>query len=177
MTKYTNFHDIPKLNKLPAYACDIGWDFVEEWIAMHENLDLEPDFQRDYVWTREQQISYVEFCLQGGVSARNLFFNCLGYKHRLDNPMTIIDGKQRLAAARAYVAGEFAAFGETTWDDVKKTCVFEQSVGFRINVVEMTRDETLRWYVFMNGGGTPHTRADLERARALIGKSTPVEIK
>lgn len=168
--RYTDFRQIPALNKNPAYACDVNWDYLEQWLAGQQNLDTEPDFQRGYVWDDTRKKKFVEFCLHGGVSGRNLFWNCRGYTRGLSNPMVLIDGKQRLNAVLGFIRGEFAVFGDTVWSDIKNTCGFEPCVSFRMNVVEMGRAETLRWYIFMNSGGVAHTRNDIARAERLLEK-------
>lgn len=55
------FADIPQFPKA-HYSIDQGWVTLEDLIARWEKshgLNLDPDFQRAHVWTREQQIAYV----------------------------------------------------------------------------------------------------------------------
>ena len=60
---------ILKFTSWGTYSVDIGWDFLQKQIdnyVKESNLQLEPDFQRGHVWSIEQQVKYVEFCLKGG---------------------------------------------------------------------------------------------------------------
>ena len=38
-------------------------------------VDLKPDFQREHVWTKEQQIAYLEYRFKGGRSGDTIYFN------------------------------------------------------------------------------------------------------
>lgn len=41
----------------------------------------------------------------------------------------------------------------------------------RINVNDLkTRDEVLQWYIDINAGGTPHTKEEIERVRAMLSR-------
>jgi len=71
-------------------------------------LNLNPDYQRAHVWTLEQQIAYVEYALQGGEVGKNIIFNCPDDEY-MARPFELIDGKQRLEAARSY-ANEIPIF-------------------------------------------------------------------
>lgn len=167
---YTDFRSIPKLNRHPAYACDVYWGDLENWISSQgDRLNDDPDFQRAYVWDLEQKINFIEFCLQGGVSGRNLYWNCKYYLRGENTPIELVDGKQRLNAVREFLAGKFPAFGNTYWSDIAATASFaDHCVSFRMNILDMERAEMLRWYIFMNEGGVAHLRSDLVHARHLL---------
>lgn len=34
---------------------------------------MQPWFQRQHVWTEDQQVAYIEFFLKGGISDRDIF--------------------------------------------------------------------------------------------------------
>ena len=93
-----NFHDIPQFTRA-GYQCHVSWKYLESWIKSQEeelNLDLDPDFQRAHVWSEYQQRKYVEFILQNGQSARDIYFNCDGWMGSFRGPFVLVDGKQRL---------------------------------------------------------------------------------
>jgi len=72
------FTDIPKFTRVPCYHTDIGIDYLPIYIKdLKENygLNMNPDFQRGHVWSKEQQIAYVEYLLKGGASGRDIYFN------------------------------------------------------------------------------------------------------
>ena len=64
-----SFRDIPTFPHC-NYKPHVSWRYLEEHIREALNpscgapLDLDPDFQRGYVWTEAQQIAYVEYILR-----------------------------------------------------------------------------------------------------------------
>lgn len=49
-------------------------DFIREQVGNY-NLQLNPEFQREHIWTQGQQEKYIEFILRGGKSGRDFYFN------------------------------------------------------------------------------------------------------
>jgi uncharacterized protein with ParB-like and HNH nuclease domain len=81
-------------------------------------VDLKPDFQREHVWTKEQQIAYLEYRLKGGRSGDTIYFN------RYKNNFLLVDGLQRLSAIKAFFDNEIPVFGclcKDFEDDLKRT--------------------------------------------------------
>ena len=110
------FAEISKFTKEGRYQVNVAWRYLENTINSYINemeLQLNPDFQRGHVWTKEQQIAYVEFVLRGGSSARVIYFNCPNWNYRYGNDDTLVcvDGLQRLTAALAFLRNEIPAFG------------------------------------------------------------------
>lgn len=65
----------------PDHAVDTDIAYIGETIesfTKRYNLDLNPDFQRGHVWTKEQQISFCESLVRKsvGVSGKLISFNC-----------------------------------------------------------------------------------------------------
>jgi hypothetical protein len=178
----------------PSYRVNIPWDYLEDNLDRYINerggtalLDLEPDFQREHVWTTAQQIKYVEYILQGGMSGREIYFNCVGWMKDWKGPFVIVDGKQRLHAARQFMANKLPVFGKVV---TVKPCMLAPMGGeeisggyyrkdiegrlsmnaqfiFAINDLK-TRAEVLKWYLEMNTGGTPHTEQEIEKVKELL---------
>lgn len=170
----------PRLDELPSYSdrCrnpyHVDWDGLEAHIAHQSDrgdglagLDLEPDFQRGHVWTAGQQSQYIEYCLTGGRSGRELLFNFAGYDKTWRGPYVIVDGKQRLRAVRGFMAGEVVAFGRRLQDFEGRLPVSRAYLLWTINDLP-TRKLVLEWYLALNAGGTPHTPEELDQVRALL---------
>lgn len=51
----------------------------------------EGNYQRNHIWTDEQSIRYVEYLIQGGISAREFFFNCSGWDTSNPGPLELVD--------------------------------------------------------------------------------------
>lgn len=73
------FSDIPQFTRSGSYQIDVPIDYLLKTLdgyKEHDNLQMNPDFQRGNVWTEEQQIKYLEFFFRGGKSANVIYFNC-----------------------------------------------------------------------------------------------------
>src|SRR5690606_19894387 len=88
------FADIPTFPRA-SWCVDVGWDYLERFLdgQLEIGLDLEPDFQRAHVWTREQQIAYVEYQLRGGEVAREITCNAKDWSSGQVHDYVIVDGK------------------------------------------------------------------------------------
>lgn len=166
--KYRDIPQLPRAN----YSATVPWDHVEAKIQDWQQesacpLNLDPDYQRTHVWTPEQQSRYIEYVLQGGEVGRVITFNCPGWMHTWKGPFELVDGKQRVEAVRAFFRDEVPVFGYVCsqiegrfpWGD----CTFTWQV-CTLN----TREEILQLYLNINAGGTPHTKDELDKVRAML---------
>ena len=81
--------DIPEFFRPPNCNIAVNWDYIESQLESYSDrgnetfkmggLDLNPDFQRGHVWDEAKQIAFVEFCLCGGQSSRDILFNQAGW--------------------------------------------------------------------------------------------------
>jgi hypothetical protein len=176
--------------RAPGYRIDMPWSYLEAWIARHQedsvpqrNLDLDPDFQRAHVWTREQQTAYVEYVMRGGQAACELYFNCVGWNRDWRGPFVIVDGKQRMEAVLRFLRGDVPAFGKTLpeWRAAgaaigasDRDALTLSGPSFKIYINDLkTREEVLRWYLDLNTGGTPHTPAEIDKVRVMLDGQEP----
>ena len=171
---YKRFEDIPKFPRI-YYTVNVSWDYLDEYLEskMDEDdakaglskLNMNPDFQRGHVWTRDQQIAYVEFILAGGSSGRHLYFNHPGWMGSLKGDYVLVDGLQRITAALAFLHNEIPAYG-TLYKDYDD-CLSSEA-DFIVNVAKLkTKKEVLDWYILMNTGGTPHSVEEIERVKRM----------
>lgn len=167
------WEDIDRVLDFAGYSVDIQWSYLEKWIAAQEeecSLEIDPDFQRGHVWTEDQQIAFVEFCLRGGVSGNYLYFNCPNYMTGSGEAgvMVLVDGLQRLTAVRRFMANEIGILGGHRFEDFEGYFRHFRH-NFRVNVNELpTREKVLRWYLALNDGGVVHTDSELTRVRSLL---------
>lgn len=118
-----------------------------------------PPFQRPPVWTREQQMRFVESCwmrLPIGV----FIFNRPDDQHSPFDTW-LLDGQQRVTAVLSYMADEFAVFGhrfsELTDTDHR---VWAMTTNFSCMETNLTDEAALREvYDRLAYGGTPHDPA------------------
>lgn len=167
------FSDIPQFPKA-CYDVRVPWANIERHLKSEIdeiNLNLDPDYQRCHVWTEEQQIAYVEYRLMGGETGTVLTLNCHDWMRGFKGPYELVDGKQRLEAARKFVSGDLKVFGcslREFEDEMQFMGTFENAY-FNWKVMSLpTREEVLKLYVDMNAGGTPHTEEEINRVRKML---------
>jgi len=180
------FKDIPKFIHGGSYACDVPWTYLEEWLSRHEEdgslLDLDPDFQRGHVWDDQKRAAYVEYVLRGGESSRSLWWNCKDWMNGGKGPLQIVDGKQRMEAARKFIRNELPVFAVLRSKKEPQSqrgwlySDFEGKLGFvdatfRMHVNNLaTRELVLTWYCDLNTGGVVHTPEEINRVKDLLEK-------
>lgn len=174
--KYTRFEDIPQLIQDGSYQIDADILYLLDWIEDND-VHLTPDFQRARVWTREQQIKFMEYIFRGGRSGRVLYFNKPSWQNdryvgKYDE-MVCVDGLQRITAIQRFVNNEIPMF-ESYYREYTNGKRRMDRVMMKINVNSLKSEaEVLEWYLQMNTGGTPHTQEEIARVRALLeSKST-----
>lgn len=159
-----------------------------EFYTRPEEIDLAAPYQRPSVWELEQRRKLIESIMRG-VPIAAIVLSDLGNKS--DVHWRVVDGKQRLETVIGFtqdefsvpghwfrpeslVDGEEARGGDVRWSDLSK--VWKMDFRGRTLVVEQLRHEhdateaemieaEEDLYLLINGGGTAHTEADLDRAR------------
>lgn len=168
--------DIPRFFRPPNYNAHCNWNFLEEQLKHWDDrpyspINLDPDFQRGHVWTRQKQIDYVEFCLKGGQSSREILWNNPGWQTHYRGEMVLVDGKQRLQAVRKFIANKLPIFGGyklNDFDDPKRLLRMGDAYFImKVNNLQ-TRKQVLEWYLQLNAGGVVHKKSELDKVRQLL---------
>lgn len=169
------FADIPQLPKA-YYVIHVNWSYLEDTLVHwgettgdFGGINLDPDYQREHVWTQAQQIAYVEYILMGGEVGMQITWNSPDWNGNYKRTTELVDGKQRIEAVRAFMRDEFAAFGGVFTAYTDNLRMIGPRFEFRVCKLE-TREEILQLYLNINAGGTPHTQSELDRVRALLEK-------
>ena len=168
------FQNLPKLIQGGNYSVNVSWRYLEEHLSSLINpksvdiaaLDIDPLFQRGHVWTKEQQIKYVEFKLAGGCGSNVVLFNCPGWMNSFKGPFVLVDGKQRLEAVRSFMDNKITAFGYY-YKDFTDPLRLDADFIFQVNDLQSTND-VLKWYLQLNSYGTPHTEDELNKVRDMM---------
>lgn len=169
-----NFSDIKQFIRTGSYEVDVSLASLERSLADFSEdcgLELNPDYQRGHVWAEEQQVSYVEFLLRGGTTARVIYFNSPEYgvkgeETNLEDTIVCVDGLQRLTACRRFLNDEIEVFGYKYSEFTGAPRVM-QGLKFNINSLQ-TRAEILEWYIQFNSGGTVHTDEEINRVKEML---------
>lgn len=165
-----NWKNIPGKYPEARYEIDVSWRYLEEWLKeMDESgINLDPEYQRAHVWTKDQQRAYVEYALRGGEGGLVLYWNSAGWGSECEvGVLELVDGKQRMQAVRQFMAGELGVFDDNRLENPRKLNYGDHR--FRMRVCGLkTRSEVLQWYLAINAGGTPHSEDELDRVRNLL---------
>jgi len=170
--------DIPRFSSWGKYTCDVTWNDLEYQIERYVSeysLNLDPDFQRDHVWSEEKRIAYVEYVLKGGNQNRHIIFNHPGWFTDFKGEMTLVDGKQRLESTRRFLNNELPVFNDIYRKDFTRNgrlssrISSDYSFKFYINNLR-TRKELLQFYLDLNTGGVVHTKEEINRVKELLAK-------
>jgi len=165
--KAPRFRDIPQIT-LARYKVDIMWKYLQEWIDEHDT-DMDPDYQRGYIWSISQKERYIEWIIRGGQSGKDIYFNHPGWFKKWDGRMEVVDGKQRISAALEFLDNKVKAFGYYLNQYADK--LDHLTCSFHVHVLDLEdRKELLQWYIDMNDGGTVHTDEDINKVKSLLNE-------
>lgn len=169
--------NIPRYTEAGQYQMTAHLDYIPKWLADND-YDMDPAFQRGHVWTRDQQIAFVEFILRGGTSGRVIYWNNPFWQARgtpvtpdMPDTLLLVDGKQRLSAVLAFLNNDIPAFGHywSAYSDPadRRFAVARGALTFNVNNLSRY-EQVLQWYLDLNAGGTPHTEDEIETVRRML---------
>jgi len=162
---YSSVHDIPKFPSC-RHTPTWSWNDIQKLFLKSDRIiNLNPDYQRGYVWTQDQKERFIEFKLKGGIGGNILYWN---YPNQVDdigesdwhNTYELVDGKQRLNAVLGFLNNEVKAFGKylSEYSDAK-LAMKRQTYYFDFHINNLaTKREVVEWYLGLNNGGTVHTK-------------------
>lgn len=170
--KFSDIKQFPQSN----YMVHQPWRTLLKWkedMIETYNMDLNPDFQRGYIWGESQKRSYLEYILRGGVSGRSLYFNHPSWMKEFNenDRLEIVDGKQRLTTVIEFLENKVKAFDHyyNEFEDQPHLI----GANFEVHVASLqNRKELIEWYINFNTGGSIHTEDDLRSAYEALEKLT-----
>lgn len=164
------FYDIEKYPFID-YSIHVDWNDLISVLDRYQknyNLQMNPDFQRGHVWTKEQQISYVEYMLKEPQSGGNIIlFNHPNWMSNFKGEFVLIDGLQRLTASLKFLNNEIPAYGCLFKD--YEDCMRNINFIFQISNLK-TKQDVIKWYIQLNSGGTYHTKEEIERVKKMLNE-------
>lgn len=154
------------------YGTDVPIRSVIDTLEQFQ-VNLDPDYQRDHVWSADQQSEYVGALIECPEGKNPIILNDVNMDGS-KRPSDVIDGKQRIAAMVAWLRGEIKAVcpcGESflydDLDDIDRRCV-GMTTTLRWNWMRLDREGVLRYYIALNTGGSVHTDEEINRVRELL---------
>lgn len=171
MLRLTEFAAIPQFAHCD-YTITVPWTYIERFLKTAQEhtlcpLNLNPDFQREHVWTATQQTKYLEYQLRGGISGRHIYANCKGWHRTYQGPYELVDGKQRIQAILQFLRGQLPVFGSYYSEFTDRPSTSSHYIIWNVAALE-TRAEVLQWYIDLNTRGTPHLRDEIMRVQKLL---------
>ena len=135
------------------------------------NINLNPDYQRDHVWTLYQKEAFVGHILEGGETLPVVINKGDEYKNFISE---VIDGKQRIQACLDWENGDI--YGKTnkgvlihmTDLDEVGTRMVDNMIGLKYAMVKLCRIEILELYLKLNSGGTLHKQFEIDKVKELL---------
>lgn len=176
----------------PSRGVDVELTYLTSYLENMAGImpvELNPDFQRGHVWTKKQQIAYLESLFQRKLSkqARTISFNQCGYEDDSDSQLLnevstdiykkfiCIDGLQRLTACLSFISGDLKLYdNQLSYSDLVKS---KEHLKFTNNANSVLRFEfydfnnkkdLMQFYVDFNNAGTPHSKEEIDRVKSLI---------
>lgn len=176
--------------QLSHYVIDVDISRLERTFTGYDyeyGFEYCPDFQRGHVWTREQQISYMEAFVRNtlGQSQRTIVLNCPLFGRNLKDPigmsdkMVIVDGLQRATAIISYMKGEFTIFGGLKASDFDISAFSLRSKTVKVQVLNYhKKTDLLKYYILINSGGVVHSESEINRVKEMKAnlERTPEEV-
>lgn len=160
------FKDIPQLTRANYYV-NISWRYLKEWFKTCGEYNMDPPYQRGYVWSQKQQIAYLEYIIRGGRSGKEIYWNCPGWMKDFKGPLELVDGKQRINAVFELLDNKIPVFGHLYQEYTDQ--LDDLVCGFIWHVHDLEDPkEIVKWYISMNTGGSIHTEKDLEPAYKVL---------
>jgi hypothetical protein len=164
------FRDIPQIS-VANYSANTSWCGLSEklcgmWGNINGEIIMDPDYQRGHVWTKRQQTEYIEYILRGGISGKDIYWNCPGWMSDFRGPMELVDGKQRINAVLKFQENKVKVFDHYFREFTDKLDWVRHQFLFHVNDLK-NRADVIQWYLDLNSG-TPHARKDILKAKILL---------
>lgn len=142
--------------------------------TFRERMNLNPDYQRGHVWSKEQSEDFMGHILEGGACPAFIIHEGDFSKDDYENEM--VDGQQRARAILGWFDGDIGARlsdGRMVWH---KDCTPAEDRMIRMGItVPVTlgrwdRKTRLRLYLRLNRGGTVHSNEEIQRVREMLAE-------
>jgi uncharacterized protein with ParB-like and HNH nuclease domain len=176
LAAYPSIRDIPQFKKAQK-TLDIWWvDLEQNWLNNpNVNININPDYQRGYVWSQYQKEKYLEFIFHGGETGKDIYFNHPNNINDNGNSIwydtyELVDGKQRLNAVIEFLNNKVLVFGKYKYQYKDFNIELKRiRYGFKFHINDLaTKKEVVEWYLAMNNGGSIHTKEDLAIAYDVL---------
>lgn len=142
-------------------------DVYRYWLD--EEIDLNPFYQRDLVWTKKQKLAYIMAIFEKGIETKPTFIVNVVKNRKIE----VLDGKQRITTLLDFIEDKIKlengkVFSELNEED-KKTILFHQVRYTRIIKQgynnDLTDKEKIELFLEMNELGTKMSDKHIEKIK------------
>lgn len=136
----------------------------------HFGINMNPDYQRDLVWTLDDKVSLID-SMFNHIDIGKFVLIPLPFK-KDDNGYEILDGKQRLSAIVDFYEGRFKYRGRTYHELSYKDRNFftSRSISWAETQRELTDEMKYRYFLKLNTTGRPQDPKHIMHVRSLYNK-------
>ena len=172
MKFYKRLEKVQSYTPRCTYRVDWGVASIPRFIEQY-NIDMDPDYQRDYIWTVDQKKAFVGAVIQNHNTIPIFWFNSEGPLENR-NKVEVVDGKQRINAILGWLDNKYEAIcpcGEVFWykdiDEIGRR-ILGMATTLKMHFVQLSRKDVLKFYLALNSGGTIHNEKDLSKVRKML---------
>ena len=129
-------------------------------------VNMNPDYQRDLVWTEEQEHSLID-SIYNHVEIGKFAFNHCGYTGEYG--YEIIDGKQRMNTLLKFAEGRIKYKGKTIFEmhSIDRYFFENYPVSFG-EIRNATKEQVYRYFIKLNTGGVSVSKEHLQKVVELL---------
>ena len=134
------------------------------------NINLSPEYQRDFVWTLEQKQEYIMALLKSRAEIRPVFIQEFDGENE---KFEVVDGKQRLSSIFGFINDEFPLedgtfFSQLSEEDVKKILRFNVEYTRFISFSDkIPHDFKLELFLEINAKGTEMSKEQINKVKKM----------
>jgi hypothetical protein len=142
------------------------------------NINLSPEYQRDFVWTLEQKQEYIMALLKSRAEIRPVFIQEFDGENE---KFEVVDGKQRLNSIFGFINDEFSLedgtfFSQLSEKDVKKILRFNVEYTRFISFTDkIPYDFKLELFLELNAKGTEMSKEQINKVQEMAKKHLTIE--
>ena len=142
------------------------------------NINLSPEYQRDFVWTLEQKQEYILALLKSRAEIRPVFIQEFDGENE---KFEVVDGKQRLNSIFGFINDEFSLedgtfFSQLSEKDVKKILRFNVEYTRFISFTDkIPYDFKLELFLELNAKGTEMSKEQINKVQEMAKKHLTIE--
>lgn len=136
-------------------------------LMFKSHLNLIPEFRdnRPESWSEQQDTSFVEYILKGGVCPKIIL-------NKIDNSMYCVDGQQCLLAILQFLNGCLPVFDGHFKHQIDDIDILLESINLDLHFTSISFEDMIECYIRLNFYGTPHNKLELVKLNLKYSELT-----